>query len=47
MKKECRVIPYQVKEVMDVSAEIPKGIELIQAPELWKKQREKGLQLPY
>jgi len=43
MKKECRVIPYQVKEVVDLSTEIPKGIELIQAPDLWNKTKGKGI----
>ena len=35
MKRYVRVIPYHINEELDSVNEIPKGIEMIEAPEIW------------
>jgi subtilisin family serine protease len=36
-------IPYQVNEVVEVVSEVPKGIEMIEAPKIWGKSKGKGI----
>ncbi|MFZ3580150.1 S8 family peptidase [Virgibacillus sp. DJP39] len=44
MKNYVQVIPYLVNEEMDqIDNEIPKGIKLIQAPEIWQVTKGKGV----
>lgn len=43
MKDYVQVIPYQIIEQVDkVENEIPKGVELIQAPKIWSETNGKG-----
>ncbi|MFC0272560.1 S8 family peptidase [Metabacillus herbersteinensis] len=37
MEREVRLVPYFVEKELDVAQETPEGIEMIQAPELWKE----------
>lgn len=37
------LFPYQLEETEDVATEVPRGVELIQAPELWTKTKGKGV----
>ncbi len=39
-KKRIRLIPFRVKEIIEDINEIPKGIEMIQAPEVWDKSHK-------
>ena len=44
MKNYVQVIPYQViEQVSQVGNEVPKGVELIQAPEIWSETKGKGI----
>lgn len=43
MERKVRLIPYQVDALVEKVAEVPKGIELIQAPKLWEKSKGKGI----
>ncbi|MBA9026004.1 S8 family peptidase [Peribacillus huizhouensis] len=43
MERKVRLIPYQVDAVVETVAEVPKGIELIQAPKLWEKSKGKDI----
>ncbi|UOR10885.1 S8 family peptidase [Halobacillus amylolyticus] len=40
---EVRLIPYRTEEVLETTSEVPKGIEMIEAPALWERtERGKG-----
>ena len=43
MKHYVRVIPYQVIEQAEEVKEVPKGVELIQAPKIWSETKGKGI----
>ena len=43
MEQKVGLIPYQVVEQFDTVNEVPKGIEMIQAPKIWKKTKGKGI----
>ncbi|MEK4031181.1 S8 family peptidase [Pseudobacillus sp. FSL P4-0506] len=43
MKHYVRVIPYQVVEQAEEVKEVPKGVELIQAPQIWSETKGKGM----
>ncbi|KAB7706299.1 S8 family serine peptidase [Bacillus aerolatus] len=43
MKHYVRVIPYQVIEQAEKVKEVPKGVELIQAPKIWSETKGKGM----
>ncbi|OCA82143.1 S8 family peptidase [Pseudobacillus wudalianchiensis] len=43
MKHYVRVIPYQVIEQSEEVKEVPKGVELIQAPKIWSETKGKGI----
>ena len=43
MEKNVRLIPYELVEQLDMVNEIPKGIEIIQAPEIWHETKGKGI----
>ncbi|WP_462406568.1 S8 family peptidase [Gracilibacillus sp. Marseille-QA3620] len=43
MKRGVRVIPYQVHNEMEAVNELPKGIEIIKAPELWNETKGAGI----
>jgi major intracellular serine protease len=43
MEQRLRLIPYQVNEVVEVVSEVPKGIEMIEAPKIWEKSKGKGI----
>ncbi|KMY54099.1 serine protease [Bacillus sp. FJAT-27231] len=43
MKHYVRVIPYQVIEQSEEVKEVPKGVELIQAPKIWSEAKGKGI----
>ncbi|KLT19873.1 S8 family peptidase [Neobacillus vireti] len=43
MERKVRLIPYQVIAEFEEVTEVPKGVELIQAPELWGKTKGKGI----
>jgi major intracellular serine protease len=43
MERKVRLIPYQVIAEFEDVTEVPKGVELIQAPEVWGKTKGKGI----
>jgi len=43
MEQYVRVIPYKVIEETEAINEVPKGVELIQAPQLWNETKGKGI----
>ncbi|MBS4189581.1 S8 family peptidase [Bacillus sp. FJAT-49705] len=43
MEHYVRVIPFKVIEQTEVANQIPKGVELIQAPKIWKDTKGKGV----
>lgn len=43
MKREVQVIPYHIDEKMDAVNEVPKGIEIIDAPEIWSITKGEGV----
>ncbi|EPD51506.1 intracellular serine protease [Paenisporosarcina sp. HGH0030] len=43
MEKLVQLIPYSVVEQLDMVNEIPKGVEIIQAPEMWNETKGKGI----
>ncbi len=43
MKRGVRVIPYQVVNEVDAVNEVPKGIEIIKAAEIWEKTKGTGI----
>jgi len=43
MKKFVQLIPYELVEHLEMVHEIPKGVEIIQAPEIWKDTKGKGI----
>jgi len=38
-----KLIPFELVEQLEFTNEIPKGIEIIQAPEMWKETKGKGI----
>ena len=45
MNREMRVIPYQVIDEVEAANEVPKGIEIIKAPEIWKQTKGTGIKV--
>jgi major intracellular serine protease len=45
MEQEVRVIPYRLVEENEEIKEIPRGVELIQAPKLWHETKGKGIKV--
>lgn len=45
MEQDVRVIPYRVVEENEEIKEVPKGVELIQAPKLWNETKGKGIKV--
>lgn len=43
MERKVRLIPYQMIAEFEEVTEVPKGVELIQAPEIWEKTKGKGI----
>ena len=43
MKRNVRVIPYHLDAELDSVNEVPKGIELIEAPEIWSETKGEGI----
>ncbi|ALC89255.1 serine protease [Bacillus sp. FJAT-18017] len=43
MDRYVRVIPYQVVETIETVNEVPAGVELIQAPEIWGETKGEGI----
>ena len=43
MKRNVRVIPYHLDAELDSVNEVPKGIELIEAPEIWSETKGEGV----
>ncbi|WP_066288008.1 S8 family peptidase [Bacillus sp. FJAT-29937] len=43
MEHLVRVIPFKLMNLADGAKEIPKGVELIQAPKIWKDTKGKGV----
>lgn len=43
MEKYVHLIPYELVEQLGTVNEIPKGIEIIQAPAIWKETKGKGI----
>ncbi|PLS17466.1 serine protease [Bacillus sp. M6-12] len=43
MEHKMRLIPYQVMNEVDEAAEVPRGVELIQAPKIWEKSQGGGM----
>lgn len=43
MEKYVRLIPYELVEQLEMVNEIPKGVEIIQAPEVWQETKGKGI----
>lgn len=37
---EVRLIPYRTEEVMETTSEVPRGIDMIEAPALWKRTNQ-------
>ena len=42
-QKKVHLFPYQVKTVELETTEVPRGVELIQAPDVWTKSKGKGI----
>src|SRR3954454_1269875 len=42
-QKKVHLFPYQVKTVELETTEVPRGVELIQAPNVWNKSKGKGI----
>lgn len=45
MKRGVCVIPYQVVNEVDTANEVPQGVEIIKAPELWSKTKGEGIKI--
>lgn len=45
MRPEVKVIPYKVEQVVQMTNEVPTGIQQIQAPALWGKSKGKGMKI--
>lgn len=45
MKHYVRVIPYTVIEQEEAVKEVPKGVEIIQAPKVWNETKGKGMKV--
>jgi major intracellular serine protease len=45
MEQYVRVIPYKLIEENEEINEVPKGVELIQAPQIWNKTKGKGIKV--
>jgi major intracellular serine protease len=45
MKQNVRVIPYKVIQENEQINEVPKGVELIQAPQIWNQTKGKGIKV--
>ncbi|MGM0846168.1 MAG: S8 family peptidase [Bacillota bacterium] len=45
MKGSVRLIPYVKEEIMETVSEMPAGVDLIQAPKLWKSAKGKGIKI--
>lgn len=45
MNKEMKVIPFKVTQVLETVEEVPIGVELVQAPNLWDKSKGKGIKV--
>ncbi|WP_019240920.1 MULTISPECIES: S8 family peptidase [Bacillus] len=43
MERLMHLFPYQLEEKEEVLSELPRGVELIQAPMLWNKTKGKGI----
>ena len=43
MENYVRLFPYELVEQLEVVNEIPKGVEIIQAPEIWPETKGKGI----
>lgn len=43
MKGSVRLIPYVKEEIMETASEMPAGVDLVQAPKLWKSVKGKGV----
>ncbi|WP_066062140.1 S8 family peptidase [Neobacillus soli] len=43
MERKVRLIPYQVIAEFEEVTEVPKGVEMIQAPEVWGASKGKGI----
>ncbi|MGD7023114.1 S8 family peptidase [Rossellomorea vietnamensis] len=43
MKGSVRLIPYVKEEIMETASEMPAGVDLVQAPKLWKSGKGKGV----
>lgn len=43
MEKFVHLIPYELVEHLEMVNEIPRGIEIIQAPEMWEDTKGKGI----
>lgn len=37
---EMKLIPYRIEQVLDEANEVPKGVELIQAPSIWDSSKQ-------
>ena len=43
MEQKLHLLPFQVDEVVEMVEVVPKGIELIAAPEIWENSKGKGI----
>lgn len=43
MEQKVRLIPYQLIEKVEEVTEVPKGVQMIQAPMVWKKSKGQGI----
>jgi len=43
MERKVRLIPYRLIAEVEEVTEVPKGIEMIQAPKVWEKTKGKGM----
>ena len=43
MERKVSLIPFEVVEQVDMVNEVPKGVEMIQAPRIWEKTKGKGI----
>ncbi|PZE21617.1 S8 family peptidase [Paenibacillus xerothermodurans] len=43
MGRKVHLIPFEVVKTLEAVSEVPKGVEMIQAPKMWQQSRGKGI----
>lgn len=45
MERNVHLFPHQVEELVELKAEVPTGVELVQAPAIWDRTKGKGMKV--